>query len=94
LSLTVVIGRDHSGTRAISHTLSESGVYVGEPLNKSGDLLPPEDMYEAARVFGRCVCWRGELEWDWSQAFLNQPTREFAGLQAPYLAPCKKRIGV
>ncbi len=37
-----VIGRGHSGTRAMSHTLSASGVFMGSPLNESGDLLPPE----------------------------------------------------
>jgi len=85
LSLITVIGRGHSGTRAMSHTLSESGVYMGEPLNKSGDLLPPGDMYEAARVFGRYVCWQGDLQWDWSQAFSTEPTREFVGLIRAYL---------
>ena len=35
---------------AISHTLSASGVWMGEPLNVSGDLLPPEPMYEASRL--------------------------------------------
>lgn len=38
--LVTVIGRGHSGTRAMSQTLSESGVYMGEPLNTSWDLLP------------------------------------------------------
>ena len=45
LVLVTVIGRGHGGTRAISHTLSESGVYMGAELNKSGDLIPPDDMY-------------------------------------------------
>jgi len=40
-----VIGRGHSGTRAMSHTLSESGVFMGAKLNKSGDLIPAEDLY-------------------------------------------------
>ena len=49
--LITIIGRGHSGTRAISNTLKDSGVYMGEPLNASYDLIPPQDMYEAARVF-------------------------------------------
>ncbi len=61
-----IIGRGHSGTRAISHTLSASGVFMGEPLNPMGDLLPPEAMYAACRVLARHVTWRGGLEWDWS----------------------------
>lgn len=38
--LVTVIGRGHSGTRAMSQTLSESGVYMGEPLNTSSESLP------------------------------------------------------
>ena len=41
--MITVIGRGHGGTRAMSHTLSESGVYMGATLNGSGDLIPPED---------------------------------------------------
>ena len=63
-TMITVIGRGHSGTRAMSHTLSQSGVYMGEPLNISGDLLPPEDMYEACRIIARYIPWRGGLEWD------------------------------
>jgi hypothetical protein len=65
--LVTIIGRGHSGTRSISHTLSQSGVHMGAPLNVSGDLLPPEDMYEACRVMARHVVWRGGLEWDFSK---------------------------
>ena len=64
--LITIIGRGHSGTRAMSHTLSASGVYMGAQLNESGDLLPPDDMYEACRVFARYVRHRGGLEWDFS----------------------------
>ena len=53
MQMFTVIGRGHSGTRAMSHTLSQSGVFMGETLNKSGDLIPPQDMYEACRVIGR-----------------------------------------
>jgi len=66
MTMVTIIGRGHSGTRAISHTLSQSGVFMGEPLNQSGDLLPPEDMYDACRVLARYVRWQGGLEWDWS----------------------------
>ncbi|MHB9132391.1 MAG: sulfotransferase [Armatimonadota bacterium] len=65
--LITVIGRGHSGTRAMSHTLSASGVYMGEPLNESGDLLPPDDMYEACRVMARYVVHKGGLVWDFSR---------------------------
>ncbi len=64
--MITVIGRGHSGTRAMSHTLSASGVFMGEPLNISGDLLPPEDMYDACRVLAPHVKWLGDLQWDFS----------------------------
>ena len=65
--LITVIGRGHGGTRAMSHTLSQSGVYMGDTLNKSGDLLPPEAMYEACRVMAKYVTHKGGLEWDFSK---------------------------
>jgi hypothetical protein len=85
MSLITVIGRGHSGTRAMSHTLSESGVYMGEPLNQSGDLLPPEDMYEACRVMARYVQWKGDLEWDWSELLTVDIPAEFSDLIHAYL---------
>lgn len=85
MTLITVIGRGHSGTRAMSHTLSASGVFMGSPLNESGDLLPPEDMYEACRVLARDVRWRGDLEWDWSQLHAMPIPEEFRGLIDRYL---------
>ena len=64
--MVTVIGRGHGGTRAISHTLSESGVYMGAELNGSGDLLPPGDMYEACRVMARHVRHVEGLTWDFN----------------------------
>jgi len=85
LSLITVIGRGHSGTRAMSHTLSQSGVYMGEPLNGSGDLIPPEDMYEACRVLGQYVRWQGGLEWDWSELLTMDIPEAFTDLIQSYL---------
>lgn len=65
--LITVIGRGHGGTRAMSHTLSASGVYMGSKLNVSGDLLPPQDMYEACRVMARHVVHLGGLRWDFAK---------------------------
>ena len=39
MMITTVIGWEHSGTRAISHTLYASGVYTGKTLNASDDLV-------------------------------------------------------
>lgn len=67
MDLITVIGRGHSGTRAISHTLSASGVYMGHPQNRSGDLLPPQQMYDACRLIAQHVAWIGGLEWNFDQ---------------------------
>jgi len=85
MTVITVIGRGHSGTRAMSHTLSASGVYMGEPLNVSGDLLPPEDMYEACRVLAKHIQWKGGLEWDWSALFAMEIDPEFTRLIQNYL---------
>jgi len=83
--MVTVIGRGHSGTRAISHTLSASGVYMGEPLNVSGDLLPPGAMYDACRVFAQYVTHKGGLEWDFGRVLNMEPTAEFIGLINEFL---------
>lgn len=86
MSMVTIIGRGHSGTRAISHTLSASGVFMGSPLNDSGDLLPPEDMYAACRLFGGYVQWKGGVEWDWSLAQSMDIPPEFTRLIHRYLS--------
>lgn len=85
MSLITIIGRGHSGTRMISHTLYASGVFMGEPLNRSGDLLPPQDMYEACRVFARYVKWEGSLTWNWDAAFEAEIPQAFTDLIRSYL---------
>jgi len=91
--MVTVIGRGHSGTRAMSHTLSASGVYMGEPLNDSGDLLPPEAMYEACRVMARYVRWKGGLEWDFSALHTMDIPAEFTDLIHAYLKTVLQRSG-
>lgn len=85
MSLITVIGRGHSGTRAISHTLYTSNVYMGDLLNASGDLVPPEAMYEACRVLARYVKWEGDLKWDFSQLHTIDIPKEFTDLLEQYL---------
>ena len=63
MSLITVIGRGHSGTRAIAHTLYASGVFMGHTLNRSGDKVPPHALYAACRVMAKYVKWKGGLEW-------------------------------
>lgn len=85
MSLITIIGRGHSGTRAISHTLSASGVFMGAPLNASGDLVPPDAMYDACRIFARHVTWRGGSEWDWDAVFAMDIPDEFSEKIHSYL---------
>jgi hypothetical protein len=84
--MVTVIGRGHSGTRVISHTLYASGVYMGSRLNPSGDLVPAEDFYEACRVMARHVVHRGGLEWDFSQLHTMPIDPAFTRLVESYLA--------
>ncbi len=77
MTLITIIGRGHSGTRAISNTLAASGVYMGEPLNKSWDLIPAEDMYDACRIFGQYVRWNGGLDWNWDDILSMDIPKEF-----------------
>ena len=85
MTMITIIGRGHSGTRAMSHTLSASGVFMGDQLNKSGDLLPPQDMYEACRVLAKRVRWLGDLRWDWSDLHSMEIPAEFTQLIQSYL---------
>jgi Sulfotransferase family len=85
MSMITIIGRGHSGTRAISHTLYTSNVYMGSLLNPSGDLVPPEAMYEACRVLASHVNWKGGLEWDFSQLHTMQIPEQFERLISVYL---------
>ncbi len=85
MSLITVIGRGHSGTRAISHTLYASGVYMGSTLNPSGDKVPPQKMYQACRVLARYVRWEGGLSWDFSRLFTAEIPQEFTDLIHDYL---------
>lgn len=83
--MVTVIGRGHSGTRAMSQTLSASGVFMGETVTDSGDLVPAEDMYEACRVMAPHVKWKGALEWGFSALERMEIPEEFTRLVRSYL---------
>ena len=94
--LIAIIGRGHSGTRVMSHTLLESGVFMGKRLNLSGDLVPAQSMYEACRIIARHIPWRGGLDWDFGQVQTMPIPAEFTQLIERYLktvlaspAPCR-----
>lgn len=85
--LTTVIGRGNSGTRAISRTLIQSGVFMGEPIKAdSADLVPAADMYEACRIISRYIPWRGGLNWDFGPVQTMPIPAEFTQLVESYLA--------
>ena len=86
MSMITVIGRGHSGTRAISQTLYASGVYMGNLLNPSADLVPPGDMYDACRVMAPYVEWQGDLNWNFNQLHTMDIEPEFVRLIEKYLA--------
>ena len=83
--MITIIGRGHSGTRSISHTLYASGVYMGQTLNRSGDLVPAWLMYDACRVFARYVKWNGGLNWDFSAAHATEIPQRFKTLFHGYI---------
>lgn len=84
--LVTIIGRGHGGTRAMSRTLSESGVYMGGELNPSYDLVPAEELYEACRVMARNIVHLGGLRWDFSKLHMMPIAPEFTGLVESYLS--------
>lgn len=90
MSLTTIIGRGHSGTRAISQTLTESGVFMGSPLNKSGDLVPAEPLYEACRIFARHVTHKGGVEWDFDKVLSMEPEPSFVRLVEEFLVSIRR----
>ena len=85
MTLVTIIGRGHSGTRAISHTLYASGVFMGNNLNRSGDLLPPFEMYQACRIMAEHVKWTDDLNWDFSQLHEMEIPQRFKNLIYSYL---------
>lgn len=89
--MITIIGRGHGGTRAISHTLMASGVFMGAIINESGDMLPPDDLYEACRVMAKYVVHLGNNQWDFSQLHTMPIDPEFERLVNSYLGEVLKR---
>ena len=86
MPIVTIIGRGHSGTRAMSHTLYTSGVFMGRTINTSGDKVPPGDLYEACRIFARYVRWEGGLSWDFSRVMEMDIDPSFVEKVESYLA--------
>ena len=58
---------------------------MGEPLNVSGNLLPPDAMYEASRLIAKHVRWLGGLEWDFGRLHTMRIPPEFEALIRSYM---------
>jgi hypothetical protein len=86
MSLVTIIGRGHSGTRMISHTLYASGVFMGRTINPSGDKVPPGNLYDACRVMAKYVKWNGDLSWNFDDLHTMPIDPEFTRLIESYLA--------
>ena len=68
-------------------TLQASGVFMGDLLNPSTDMLPPQDMYEACRVMGKYVQHRDGASWDFDALNEMDIDPEFERLVTAYLEP-------
>jgi hypothetical protein len=86
MSLVTIIGRGHSGTRMISHTLYASSVFMGRLLNTSGDKMPPGDLYDACRIMAKYVKWNGDLSWNFDKLHTMPIDPEFTQLIESYLS--------
>ena len=49
----IILGRGHSGTRAIAKLLRVNGVFMGEPRNIADDLMFPPHLWEASKEYHR-----------------------------------------
>jgi len=85
--ITTIIGRGHSGTSLLARTLHESGVYIGDWLNATYDLMGFRAMYEACRIAAQYVRWEGGLSWDWSGMIEGEIPDAFTRKVETYLAP-------
>jgi hypothetical protein len=58
---------------------------MGELLNPSGDLMPPQAMYDACRVMANHIEWHGGLTWNFDKLHTMDITPEFIDLIDSYL---------
>ncbi|MAT73787.1 hypothetical protein CMK14_01365, partial [Candidatus Poribacteria bacterium] len=59
---------------------------MGSTLNRSGDKIPPDAMYDACRVLAKYVKLNGDLSWDFEQLHEMEIDPEFKELINTYLA--------
>lgn len=81
----IVLGRGHSGTRAIANLLQSNGIFLGYPLVDSSDLVPATPVYEACRIFGQKIVSTGNFSWNFDDAINAEIPKHFEELIAVYL---------
>ena len=59
---------------------------MGAELNQSGDLVPPDELYEACRVMAKYVKHTGGTEWDFSRLHTMSIDPAFTRLVESYLS--------
>lgn len=84
--MVIVVGRGSGGTRLASRLFVQNGFDFG-PVNVSGDLVPADEMYRAARLAGARVKRIGRHEWDFSALTTSPPPPEYRQHVERYLAP-------
>lgn len=97
MSLVIVIGRGHSGTRAIAQTLIASGIHMGDELNNSADFMGTGDgageMYRAARMFPRAVEQVSPYRWKFDYPLsVSDVPHDFQERVLRYAEPILKRV--
>jgi Sulfotransferase family len=87
--MIIVIGRGHSGTRAISRTLAESGFHMGV-LSNTYDHTPPEleSFYKAIALYSRLVP-PGAYSWSFHRANAEEPPDAFKETVSSYTKSAK-----
>ena len=58
---------------------------MGSLLNRAGDKMPPDQMYDACRVMAKQIQWNGRLEWDFSNLHTGHIDSEWDRLVEAYL---------
>jgi hypothetical protein len=95
-NLVIVIGRGHSGTRAIAKGLHASGVYMGSVFN--GDPLDYVwegcDIIKQINNMSKNSIYLGEYEWDFSKFVKDDIPVEFINSLEQYLEPIFKSENV
>lgn len=92
-----ILGRGNSGTRVLSHIFSKNGIYMGNPINESGDFLGTSgrnghhicNFFETIREYGtNSVFDKEAAEWTFKP---STPSKTFKVASFEYLSPILER---